>query len=171
MQQAELDGLVLAAQSGNAAAFTMLVRQLQPGLLRFSYHICSDQQMAKDAVQEVWLACSRSLRRLEDPRALKSWLHRAVRWRTLDLLRKQQRQKQHESVADEPWVDVDVYQAESSALAQEMQLLPAVERQALHLFYLEDLTIKEISAVLGIPPGTVKSRLHRARVSLSAKLE
>lgn len=171
MQQAELDALVLAAQSGNAAAFTMVVRYLQPGLLRFSYHICRDQQMAKDAVQEVWLACSRSLRRLDDPRAMKSWLHRAVRWRTLDLLRKQQRQNQHDSVAEEPLAEVEVYPDESSALAKEMQLLPALERQALHLFYLEDLTIKEIAAVLGIPPGTVKSRLHRARLNLQAKLE
>lgn len=171
MQQAELDALVLAAQGGNAAAFTMLVRYLQPGLLRFSYHICNDQQMAKDAVQEVWLACSRTLRRLDDPRALKSWLHRAVRWRTLDLLRKQQRQKQHDSEADEPLLEVEEYQAELSTLAKEMQVLPALERQALHLFYLEDLSIKEISTVLGIPSGTVKSRLNRARNSLKAKLE
>jgi RNA polymerase sigma-70 factor (ECF subfamily) len=171
MQQAELDGLVLAAQSGNADAFGMLVRYLQPSLLRFSYHICKDQHMANDAAQEVWLQCCRNLRTLRDPRALKSWLHRAVRWRTLDLLRKQQRQQSSVSLSDEAIVCDETCGSESPELREKMQGLPAIERQALHLFYLEDLTIKEISAVLGIPSGTVKSRLNRARNSLQAKLE
>ena len=171
MQQAELDGLVLAAQSGNADAFGALVQHLQPGLLRFSYHICQDPNMAKDAVQEVWLQCSRTLRRLEDPRALKSWLHRAVRWRTLDQLRKQQKEKDNVSCSDEPLLAHQVEDSALSELEEKMQLLPDADRQALHLFYLEDLSIKEISAVLGIPSGTVKSRLNRARNCLKATLE
>jgi RNA polymerase sigma-70 factor, ECF subfamily len=171
MQQAELDALVMTAQEGNEKAFCLLVKHLHPGLLRFSLQICKDKQLANDAVQEVWLQCSRTLRSLQDPRALKSWLHQGVRWRTLDLLRKQLPEKHYDSFAEEQFVPDDTCESDSSDLRKEMQLLPDVDRQALHLFYLEDLSIKEISAVLGIPLGTVKSRLNRARNSLKEKLE
>jgi RNA polymerase sigma-70 factor (ECF subfamily) len=49
--------------------------------------------------------------------------------------------------------------------------LPPVEREILTLFYLQELTIEETAAALSIPPGTVKSRLHRARRLLRLELE
>jgi len=49
--------------------------------------------------------------------------------------------------------------------------LPSIEKQMIHLFYLEELKISEISMILGIPVGTVKSRLNRARKQLKQKFE
>ncbi len=165
MQEAELDLLVLAAQDGERRAFELLFGHYQPLLLRHAFRLSADRELAQDAVQEAWIRISRNLRKLHDPRTFRSWIYRQVRWVLIDLQRASTRRRnvtlelqQTEALAQ----DAVTSNAGDELLAA-IDHLPALERHTLHLFYLDDLKINEIAAVLDIPPGTVKSRLNRAR--------
>lgn len=173
MNQAEEDLLVLAAQNGNQQAFALIYQHYQKLLLRFAFKICNDKELAQDAVQEAWIKSASSLRRLDDPRVFKSWLYRMVRWKTTDLVRqKSQQQARVEEYQDERYEQQlsDVVDT-SEELTAAINRLPTLEKQMIHLFYLDELKISEIAVVLDIPVGTVKSRLNRARQMLRHKFE
>lgn len=168
MHEAEHDMLVIDAQDGSTRALDALVRHHHRDLLRFAYSRCRDVALAQDAVQDAWMTIARRLRRLDDPRAFRGWLYRAVRWRVIDLTRR----------ADEHGADLDRVAEPSDAgaasterdrhldLATAIDRLETVDRETLQLFYINGLTIPEIAQVLDIAPGTIKSRLHRARGQL-----
>jgi len=169
---AEQDLLVLAAQSGNRRAFAALFKIHHRQLLRFAARFCNDHDLARDAVQDAWLGMTKALPGLRDPRAFRSWLYRRVRWRMLDALRTHQRQQHalqddHEAAVAASGIDSTralQEQADSSELLREaLAQLSLIDRQAIELFYLQQLQINEIAVVLEIPAGTVKSRLNRAR--------
>lgn len=170
MKQSEEDLIVLAAQQGNERAFEFLFRRYHERLLRFAGRLSRDRELARDAVQEAWIRISRRLRRLDDPRAFRSWLFRAVRWQVLDRLKS--RRDSHVPLDEREFVaPVDDRIQQGRALAEWIAELPELEHQALHLFYLDGLKTGEIAAVLDIPAGTVKSRLNRARNLLRALAE
>jgi len=173
MNQAEHDLLVIDAQDGSRIALDALVRHHHRDLLRFAYSLCRDTALAQDAVQDAWIKVAGRLRRLDDPRAFRGWIFHAVRWRVFDLLKRSHR-------ADRPLEAVDT-QAETAADDQDRdrsidlgaaiaELAPA-DRETLQLFYVSGLTVPEIAVVLNIAPGTVKSRLHRARNQLRQHFE
>ncbi|NRA84130.1 MAG: RNA polymerase sigma factor [Gammaproteobacteria bacterium] len=169
MHRAQIELLVIESQIGNMAAFEQLCRYFHPRLLRFAFKICHSEEMAHDAVQNAWLAINKSLARVKDPRAFNSWVYQATRWQVLDLLRAQQRDEQWRVQDDVEAIAPE--QADSdSVLLGAINMLPTIDREVVHLFYLEQMTIQEISLVLEIPDGTVKSRLNRARNSLRDKL-
>lgn len=163
MNRAEEDLLVLAAQEGNERAFEYLFRHYHRRLVHFAAGLCRDRELASEAVQEAWIRIAKRIRRLEDPRAFRSWLYRAVRWQVLDKLKRPREPLEplDESVIASPQV--------AGALEHPVDLrsligqLPAPDRQALHLFYLDEMKIREIALVLEVPAGTIKSRLNRAR--------
>lgn len=173
MHQAEEDLLVLAAQAGNRKAFSLIVKRYHQSLLRFAFKISGDEQIAQDAVQEAWIKTTFGIRRLKDPRILKSWLYRLVRWRTTDLLRKAARLNQRTEEYDDAqhWEAVENSIDETEELNAAINRLPLLEKQMVHLFYLDGLKVAEIASVLEVPSGTVKSRLNRARKLLKQKFE
>lgn len=169
--RAHEDFLVMAAQNGDTRAFEALFRAYNPALKRFAYRLCSDEQFAKDAVQEAWITLSKTLRRLRDPRGFRIWAYKTVRWRVIDMARKLPPKSEpldsmsEDTVAAPPTEPI----ATSDQLAALMKALPVGERQVLALFYLEEMKITEIAAVLDVPVGTVKSRLNTARTHLREK--
>lgn len=177
--QSEEDLLVLTAQEGSHKAFNVLVERYHTMLIRFSYKLCSDQEIAKEATQEAWIKAAKNIYKLQDPRAFKSWVYRLTRWRTVDLIRKRQRDDRLlDNNIDQDNLDYvstesgdDIEQDSNTILNQAMEKLPAIEKQIIHLFYVDDMTVAEISIVFEIPSGTVKSRLNRARQLLRKKLE
>jgi len=174
MEQAQIEILVIEMQMGSRPAFDLLYRHFHSGLLRFSYKICHNDQLARDAVQNSWLRIAKSIKGLNDPRAFKSWLYQLVRWQTIDLIRKAKTELV--DFRSEIIEQVDDSQSEprleqpSSMLLSAIEKLNSIDRQAIYLFYLEEMTIAEISTVLDIAQGTVKSRLNRARLGLRNKL-
>jgi len=187
MLQAEEDLLVIAAQSGNHKAFNVLVVKYQKPLLRFANRLCNDPELANDAVQDCWIKSTKTLRQLKDPRAFKSWIYRLVKWRVTDLLRFKVKHKArfgaelHE--LDEQLLDEkkfiesahlkqgDLKQSglKQSEIGMAIDKLPKVEKEIIHLFYLDEMKVAEVAIILGIPTGTVKSRLNRARALLKQK--
>ena len=171
MLQAKQDLLVLEAQGGNQKAFNILYRLYNKSLLRFAFKISNNDEITVEAVQQAWIKLSKNLRRLHDPRVFKSWLYRCVRWRVLEGLRTLQKQRQRFEEFDEV-----IHQQNDSTQDQNeigiieiINSLPTTEKLMIHLFYLDEMRLVEISNVLEIPVGTVKSRLNRARKLLKEK--
>lgn len=173
MQQAEEDFLVLTAQEGGRRALDTLYRHYQRPLTGYAYRVCADAHMAQEAVQDAWLKAMKNLRQLEDPRAFRSWLYNLVRWRCIDLLRKAQRQGENAIALEEGTLEVaDESPKEMDAdMKLAINRLPPLEKQIIHLFYLDELSLLEIAAVLEIPVGTIKSRLNRARNRLKTQID
>jgi RNA polymerase sigma-70 factor (ECF subfamily) len=167
--------LVLRCQEGDRAAFERLVSRWQDRLWRHAWRMTGREEAASDAVQETWVAIVRHIRRLEDPAAFPSWAYRICTSRCVDWVRREQRrrgaaqQMAHDALPEPPRQasSADSHDAVRRAVAR----LTQHHRAVVSLHYGEGLGLAEIAAVLGIPEGTVKSRLHNAREKLRAELE
>ena len=151
---------VAAAQQGDALALDQLLDELAPYVRRLCARIAP--AAADDAAQEALLAVFRGLPSLHAPEAIMTWV-RSVTVRTaMRLARQPDQEVSTGETSVEPCassfeglVDID------DALAR----LPLSQRVVLVLRAWEGLSEQEIATALGIPPGTVKSRLHRARTA------
>lgn len=164
--------LVLKAQAGSDKAFGMLYRSYHASLVRFAFRFCRNEQIALDAVQDAWITIARTLDALNEPSMFRPRVFQAVRWRTIDLMRK--RETSMLSLEDNmigASVEESSRWATTGQIATLIGKLPDIEQQAIHLFYLEDMKLNEISAVLEVPIGTLKSRLNRARLRLREIME
>ncbi len=170
MQQAQLELLVMESQTGNQQAFACLIEWFHPQLVKFATQLCGSHALAQDAVQEAWIKISKKIRSLQDPRAFKSWLYRAVRWQVLDMLKAKPNQYQSLDGVElsEP---LDESALEQRQLVRLINQLADGDRDVVYLFYLAELAIAEIALVLDIPDGTVKSRLNRARKQLQQQIQ
>lgn len=164
MQQSEIDMLVMSAQRGNQAAFNELVKYYHHALLRYAIKQCNDHELAQDAVQEMWVTTAKSVRKLNDPRAFRSWLFQSLRWRIADLARKQPK----EEPLSEEIIDEAVEYSVSPDLLRAINQLPKIEQEVVYLFYLEQMTLAEVAIIQNVPIGTVKSRLNRTRNNLKS---
>lgn len=173
MNQAEQDLLVLTAQSGSQQAFGLLFKFYHKPLVGFAFKLSNDSELSNDAVQDAWIKVAKNIRQLKDPRAFRSWIYRVVRWKLTDLLRKRSREgNQVEELNEETTSNlVENRTGEDETLSIALSRLPNIEKQIIHLFYLDEMKITEISIVLEIPAGTVKSRLNRARQMLKQKYQ
>lgn len=161
--------LALRCQLGERAAFEQLIRRWGPRMQAYARRMSPDAGAADDLLQDIWLAVISGIGRLREAAKLRSWMFGIAHRRVIDRLRASAsspidvRSELPDRAADEddsgmPFEPADIEQA----IAQ----MPVVEREALSLFYLDDLSLNEVVAVLGVPLGTVKSRLHRARKTL-----
>ncbi len=173
MTQAEEDLLVLSAQNGDHKAFSSLFRLYHKPLIGFAVKLSNNNEIASDAVQDAWIKAAKNIRQLNDPRAFKSWIYRLVRWKLLDSLKKQAIEGSRLEVLDEETManNLDSGSVKDEELSAAINRLPNVEKQIIYLFYLDEMKITEISIILEIPVGTVKSRLNRARQLLKEKYQ
>jgi len=157
--------LVMDAQEGSRAALGELVRRWYGKLWQHARRLTSDPQAAWDVTQKSWYDIIKGLRRLEDPACFPAWAYNITTHRAMDWLRTRHRRPCRPLSSVEPPCDSDDDSAEvRDALLQ----LKEGSRLVLILYYWEHLSIAEISIVLEIPAGTVKSRLHTARQELKA---
>jgi RNA polymerase sigma factor (sigma-70 family) len=151
---------VAAAQQGDALALDRLLDELAPYVRRLCARIAP--AATDDATQEALLAVFRGLPSLRAPEAIMTWV-RSVTVRTAIRLA---RQHDHEVAADGTPMDRNASSPEGLVdIDDALARLPVSQRVVLVLRTREGLTEQEIAATLGIPAGTVKSRLHRARAA------
>jgi RNA polymerase sigma-70 factor (ECF subfamily) len=144
-------------------------------VVRVAARLVGSEDLAWDATQEALLALWNSP---EPPANLSAWLLRAVRYRGLHLLRTRSRQRKHErqaaalrpKVSDEEPGDVCQRQEWLRQIEAALGRLPAEQREVFALCELEGKDYAEAAARLEIPVGTVRSRLHRARLALQREL-
>lgn len=172
--------LVAAAQRGDLDAFNELVLLYQDRVYNLAYRILGDPSAAEDATQEAFISAYRHLPTFRGGSFL-SWLMRTVTNRCYDELR---RQKRRPTVSWESFGEMDeeanpflvnghptpeelAQQAELTQWLQgAIQTLPPDQRVVLVLSDVEGMNYQEIADAVGIPVGTVKSRLARARARL-----
>ena len=160
------DGLlVVRCQLGEREAFRELVGMWHPSLWRYVRGMVGSPHLADDLAQEAWVAVVRGLPRLRQQERFAPWLFTIARRTVTDHLR--QTYKAPETAMEE--ATTVVADDELSGVLTTMQIeaglavLPPLECEVLILFHLEDLSLASCAEVLGVPAGTVKSRLHRAR--------
>ena len=166
--------LVLAAQARDVRAFERLASRWHPRLLRHARRLTDDAEGAQEAVQEAWLAIARGLGRLADPAAFGAWALRITGRRCADWIARRQRLRQRfealEAAADVP-SPVTAPADDVSLLRETLRRLGAEQRTLLAMYYVDDMPLRQIAYALGIPVGTIKSRLYHARKLLRAELE
>jgi RNA polymerase sigma-70 factor (ECF subfamily) len=169
-----IDALVAKAKRGDEAAFARLTRNELDGLYRVAWLILRDESDAGDALQDGLLRAWRDLASLRDPARLSAWLRRLVVNAAYDVARRRGRQRVRElplAASNRSVPGPDQRAVDQDRLGTAFVALSAEHRAAVVLRYYLDLPPSEIAVSLGIPEGTVKSRLHYAIAALRASLE
>jgi RNA polymerase sigma factor (sigma-70 family) len=157
--------LVDRAAQGDHDAFAVLVRGSIARLDAAARLILRDPELARDAVQESLVRAWKSLPGLRDPVRFDAWLHRLLVHSCLDLLRHRRRRVIEVELdpIDPPFVgDTSLAVADRDELDRALQRLDPEWRAVVVVHYFLGLPLPEVAAVLGIPVGTAKSRLHRS---------
>lgn len=179
------DALVRRARGGDAAAFRVLVDTRIDRCYRLAWSILANDADAADATQEALVAAWRKLPRLRDTAAFDGWLNRIVANAALMARRHRVRLREVSvapihpgDVSQEPEPPPDLLArtafddvVDKDAVVGALERLRPQDRMILVLHHLEERPVAEIARSLGIPVGTVKSRLHAARSSLERALE
>lgn len=179
--------LIKAAQRGDLEAFNLLILRYQNLLFGIALRLLNDEDEASDAVQEALISAFRRFSTFRGD-SLKSWLARVVVNACYDEMRKKRRQHsvpldQLNAEGDEiessywlidPQADPEL-QYESSeldhAIHKSLAKLPSVYRLMLVLVDIEGMSYEEAALAAGVPVGTVKSRLARARLQMQKSLQ
>lgn len=160
--------LVVRSQAGDAEALDGLVRIWHPRLLVLARSWSRDDAAAADAVQEAWISITRGLRKVRDPATFGAWAARIVKRRCADEARKEKRVSERAKRARPP-VGVEG-RGVSAELDEAIAALDSASQTLLRLHYGQGMGLGQIAAVLGVPEGTVKSRLFRARGAIARRL-
>jgi RNA polymerase sigma factor (sigma-70 family) len=166
--------LVVRCQLGERPAFDELIDRWHDPLWRYVRRMTGDPHAAQDIVQDLWLRVLRGIPRLREGAKLRPWLFGIARRAVMDRWRDTYAAPDFSDldVADVPFEDpAGDREADLAAMELELTQLPFVEREVLTLFYLRELSLADVSDVLTVPIGTVKSRLFRARQLLRRQLE
>jgi len=170
---AEDSTLVEAARSGDLAAFETLVRRHTPSVYAHALRFFGDEFSADEATQEVFIKVYRSLSSFDERSRFSTWLYRVTRNTCLDQVRAGKRRPQPIDPLDVSIAlpgDLSDQVALSLAVEEAMRTLAPEDRDALSAVSIFGLTYAEAGEALGVPAGTVKSRVFRARRSLAATL-
>jgi RNA polymerase sigma-70 factor, ECF subfamily len=174
----EGDGsLVRRFLDGETSAFGTLVERHQTRVFNVCLRILGNREDAFDAAQETFVAALRKVGQFRGDAAFTTWLHRVAVNVCYDELRKQQRRPMLHVVApggsDEPReagppsADHADEVSGSMDAAAALARVPEEFRVALVLADIQDLPYDQIAQILGVPIGTVKSRVHRGRLALA----
>ncbi len=173
-------------QSDDELAFAQLVRRWEGPIQRMCERMTGDAHQAKDIAQETFLRVFARRTEYEPNGKFSTWLWRIALNLCYDELRRRQRQDKNifKDQGGEPQAVLETFTAADSApdrlladrersglVKQALAELPEIYRTVLVLRHYEDLKFREIAEVLGVPEGTVKSRMAEALAQLSQLLK
>lgn len=160
--------LVEGIQNGDKKAAELLVKRWHKRLVSFSHKLVHNVATAEDIVQDSWVIILKNSGKLKDKRKFKTWAFRIIHNRSIDWMRKEQRNHDVESAAQYSTLGKDP-EDKTEALFKVLKQLKDKDRIILSLFYLEGNNIYEIAEILDVPVGTIKSRIFYAREHLKKK--
>lgn len=171
------NAFIVLARAGDARAFGEIVRRHQDRVFSFILRLIGTRDEAMDLTQEVFMKAWQALPEWRPQARFSTWLLQIARNLSLDTLRR--RQVVHFAPLDDEFDIADTAMGPEACyatrqrdaqLARALQRIPTEQREILLLREVEDLTYTDIARTLGIRPGTVKSRLARARAALLERL-
>jgi len=164
--------LVLQYRTGKQNALALLAKRWNQKIIRQAYWHTQNFEASKDIAQESWLVIVKGLNGLREPQRFGMWALSITSKKAIDWIRMNQRERKHENTKKEAQEEFsssykDEHKEEKiNAVQLAMKDLPDEQRIVLSLFYLEEYSLKEISKIMNIPIGTVKSRLFNSREKL-----
>jgi RNA polymerase sigma-70 factor (ECF subfamily) len=161
--------LVVRWQRGDRSAFDGIVALWERPLFYYLRRLAASEADAYELLQETWLKLLKSLKTLRDPHALPAFLYATARNTALSRMRRRDFENDGEVVenATEGEASDDIAAFENAeAVHHALDQLPMPQREALTLFFLDDLSLEEMASLLEVPVGTVKSRLHYAKTAM-----
>lgn len=168
-------GVISEILQGDRDRYEELVQKYKRMVYGIAWSHLGDRDLSEDVAQETFVTAFRNLGTLRNPTRFPGWLAQIARNVCNTFGRKAQRER---SLAERWMLESDADQArDDDRRSIEEQLhdafaeLPAIHREALTVFYLEEKSIRESAAVLGISETALKARLHRARIALREQLE
>jgi RNA polymerase sigma-70 factor, ECF subfamily len=175
--------LVRQALAGSQAAYQDLVTRYATPAVNLATRMVRDRAVAEDLAQEAFLRAFERLSTYDQQRRFVSWFFQILHNVTIDYLRRKRPTMVSLDDLEEighPAVDTPSAQGSPAAQAEQAALAHAVEaaltsirpeyREVVVLRYREDLSIQEIAEIMGVPVGTVKTYLYRARKELTSIL-
>lgn len=178
----KLEDLFLLAKKGDGRAFEQIVLQTESAVYNLALSILKKREDAEDVTQEVYLRLWRSAGELEIESSLKVYILRTARNLALDLIRKNSRREDANTViqGSDGEFELDIEDTDASsrpdvaylkrldaeAVRESINELPPSAREIIILRDVEGLSYTEIAGMLGIAEGTLKSKLFRARERL-----
>ena len=184
--QTEATQLMTAARGGDVAAFETLSQRVRARAFQVAHSLVGSREDALDLCQEAFLKAFRARQSYDPSQPFMPWFHRILRNTCFSFLRKHRRLRkrsltyQGEDGEDEDYELTDPGPApDAGVLAEERSLLfqgaldglSARDREILVLRHFEELSYRDIAATLGVPQGTVMSRLFHARRRLRDALQ
>ena len=168
--------LVLRAQSGDRGALDDLLASVQEPLYRYVLSLVRERHLAEDALQETFVRVYRKLGWLREPGLFRPWAYRIATREAFRQLKRERRWA--EQVRDEDALVAVAAPPPREELAPELSArlretvagLSPASRAVVVLYYLHEMSLEETAAVLGVPLGTVKSRLAYGLESLRRQL-
>ncbi len=167
--------LLARVANGDHQAFTLVMETHQDRVFAVCLRVLGDREMALDATQETFLTAFRKAHQFQGNAALGTWLYRIAVNTCYDLLRRQKRRPteplpEHREFVDqraEEAVDAASYRHE---IVEALHKLPPEFRSAIVLADIEGMALPDVALALGVPVGTVKSRVFRGRRLLAQYL-
>ncbi len=163
----------LLAEGRHARAFDQLVPEYRDRVFRLAYSILRDRAAAEDAAQETFVRVWKALPGFDGRAALGTWIYAITRNTCLMELRRRKPTVSFDDPDSDEAHHVAAVSAvgpaadpESDNLLRLLDTLPRNQQEAVRLFYLEDRSYDAVAESLGMPLGTVKNLLHRARKKL-----
>jgi RNA polymerase sigma-70 factor (ECF subfamily) len=167
--------LILKCQRRDEKAFREIVNIWEPRLYYYLRRIVENENDVWDILQETWLAVFKNIRKLEDPLKFSTWLYKISHNKAVNLLRKENRyvQMKAEQISDNfenTNTDIDVKER-GEHVHNFLNKLKLAHREVLTLYFLEGFSINEMTRIIGVSEGTVKSRLYYAKHKLHEALK
>jgi RNA polymerase sigma-70 factor (ECF subfamily) len=167
------DRLASVAADGDRAALEALLERHADRIHAVCRRVVANADDALDATQEAMIAVARGITRYDARAAFTTWLYRVATNAALDELRRRKRRPQPVEELPEPALAGGRVESEVAArldVDRALAAIPEEFRAAVVLRDLFDLDYAEIADVLGVPPGTVRSRISRGRAALAEQL-
>jgi RNA polymerase sigma-70 factor (ECF subfamily) len=173
-------------QSGTKKAFEILITRWQNAIYTFCYRKLSHQEQAEELTQEIFIAAYRGIGSFRNDAKFSTWLFQIAtnRCKNQHGYRERRKYKDHEPLEgsnpeikrdipdNKPSADVQIHKKQQVKILQHaIDQLDEKYRVILILFDIQNIPQAEISNILSLPIGTIKSRVHRARLELAKSLK
>ncbi|MFB5282257.1 sigma-70 family RNA polymerase sigma factor [Peribacillus asahii] len=174
-----MDELVVERlQAGEGAVLLdEIMEKYGQDILQLVYSYVKEYSLAEDLTQEIFVKCYRALPTYKKQAGLRTWLWKIAINHCKDYLKSWYHRNvdtisENLIVASNDSVEREIIRRDDDqALAESVMDLPIIYREAIYLYYFQELTIKEIAEMTGIKQGTIKTRLRKAKEILKTRLE